>query len=128
MAPDEDSPAVPRTRGKARILLRAMAQGALRSEVDYLRRMLILLACFPMIFFAFAPPDAPLDYTPGVGAWVCRIIFGAAVVVANGGVLLPEIVKRYRRLRGRLYLLAVTLIVVGTPLSYVMRLIFIDRH
>ena len=124
--PDEPAPTERRRRHKAWVLARLLARGALRSEIDYLRRLLIFFAGYPMVFFAFAPPDAPLDYRPDAGAWTCRISIGAIMLVANGGVLLPQIFKRYRRLRGTLYLLAIALIVVGTPLSYLLRRIFID--
>lgn len=110
-----------------------MGRGALKSIVSDLGRVVILVASFPMIVLAMAPPSGPIDYHAGAGMWTCRIIFGAIVIGVNGAVLLPDLpvllpnlAARSRRIRARLYLWSIVAILVGTPAAYVMRLIFID--
>lgn len=128
MTQDDNSPTLPQRRGRIRTVARLMGAGAMRSLSSYVRRLLVFFASWPMAFFVFAPPDSPLDYHPDASTWACRIIIGVLVVAVNFGVLLPELTSRARPVAGRIYLGAVTVILIGTPLAYIMRLIFIDRH
>lgn len=105
-------------------MARIMSSGAARSALSYSRRTLVFLGSCPMLFFAFAPRYTTLDQGPGVGVRACHIIFGALFVAVNAGALVPDLFSRYAHLRGRAYLLAAIVIVIATPLAYLMRRIF----
>jgi hypothetical protein len=128
MPQDDDLPPMRQPKGRVQATARVMGSAMKRSALSDIRRALIFFACLPMVAFAFAPPGEPADNYPDAGAWTCRIIFGTILVAVNFGVLLPDLAGCFREMQRRLYVWAVALIIIGTPVAYVMRLILIDHH
>lgn len=126
MVPQEKPPNALSARQKAWIILRAAGVGALREEIRYLRILLILLASVPMACFGLVPPDSVSDYRPDAGAWACRIVFGGLALAVNAAGLLADDMRRVRPYKKRIYIYITLIVVVGTPLAYAMRLLFID--
>jgi hypothetical protein len=102
--------------------------GGAVSLLRYFRRLAVLLLSLPMVLIAGVPPKDPPVGFPDTHAWISRAIVGCLAIAVNVLVLLPDFSPRLGRQRRGLYIIAFSLLVIGTLIAFPLRSMLIDSH